>query len=133
MEMTSVRSIPMTLLASIMLAGAASAGDSASDQPDLGALWGAVEYCKAKHAKDPEAKQKYAQAVRPLRKRIRGLSRQAQHSAVESKESIYARGTYQGRALNRQECAKLRKKSELAAQKPAPSGAANPEKTGDQQ
>ena len=131
--MTSVRSIPMTLLASIMLAGAASASDPASDQPDLGALWGAVEYCKSKHAKDPDAKQEYAQAVRPLRKRIRGLSRQAQLSAVESKQAIYAKGTYQGRALDPQECAKLRKRAERAAQKPAPSGAANPEQTGEKQ
>jgi hypothetical protein len=133
--MTSVRSIIIaTLVTSVVLAGAAPASDPASDQPGPGGLWAAMKYCRTQHAKNRVEREKYANVIRELKTQVWKMPRASKQRAFDAKKSIDRSGTFQGRKLDPQECAKLHETAKrAAARKSAPSGAANPEQTGEKQ
>jgi len=127
--MRSVRSILLgTLAASLALAGSGRAGEPATDQVDIGALWGAMAYCSDKGTEKPEQKAEYQKIAHELRMKLRQVPRSRKQQAFISKKTVHRAGVYEGQKLDPETCSKLRSTAELAAQE-TEAGSAT-EKTG---
>ncbi len=139
------RSIAQCISAAILVTALALAGDTAigeptSDAPDPGQLWAAMGYCRAYQAKSGTERRQYAEALRALKRTVWKLPPDEKQNAFNAKKSInHSGGTFLGRKLDPQRCAKLLATVELpkskpkSKPKPKPAESASPESTGQKQ
>jgi hypothetical protein len=94
----------------LLTTNAALAGNDHSPR-ELGGFSGAMKYCEEHHG---SGSSRYKEARRRAAGEVNGMSRKDKQRAIEARDSVYERGRFYGRTLDRRECRSLLQKSEWA-------------------